>query len=106
MNENIILIVLIALTLAAYFFSLVYVVGIVWRVEMELDISYKFFSATVVFLVLSEILDLLPSVHASLWGGELLHATRFLSAITLFFGMYFMRDLIRKMDGEKQAMKK
>ena len=63
MNPDILFLVLTAFTLAALFVSLVFVVGIVWRVELELDLSYKFFALAVVFLLAAEILELFPFVR-------------------------------------------
>lgn len=82
--------------------ALILVVGIVWRVEAELDRAYKWFSLSVVFFLASEVLEVLPSLYAALWGGVALSATRFLAAVALFLGMYYMRDLVRRIDGEKK----
>lgn len=81
--------------------SLVFVVGIVWRVEAELDIAYKCFSLAVVLFLVREILGVLPLVRQSVMGDLLVSGVHFLAALMLFLGMYFMRDLIRRMDGEK-----
>ncbi len=81
--------------------TLVFVIGIVWRVEAELDVAYKWFTLTVVFLGISEIVELLPSLLSVDWGGLMGVVTRFLATLTLFMGMYYMRDLVRRMDGER-----
>ncbi len=101
MNESTLLLVLLGFTLALYLVSFVYVVGIVWRVELELDLSYKFFSIAVLFFFLAELFDALPRANHFLHFPVILQGTRFLAALMLFLGMYAMRDLIRKMDGEK-----
>ncbi len=102
MNMDTLLFSLAAFTIASYGVSLVYTVGIVWRVEMELDLAYKFLATAVFFLLAAEILNVVPSVHAVTFWTVVLWTTKFLAALCLFFGMFFMRDLIQKMDGEKQ----
>lgn len=82
--------------------TLIFAVGIVWRVEAELDTAYKFFSFAVVFYFLNEIITTLPAVREWVWGEMLVTVVHFLSALFLFLGMYFMRDLVRRMDGEKK----
>lgn len=91
------------LTMLTLLFATIFVVGIVWRVEGELDTAYKWLSLSVVCFCLSEFLDVLPGVATLSWGGMLLGGTRFLAALALFLGMYFMRDLVRRMDGEKKS---
>lgn len=81
---------------------LVFVVGIVWRVEAELDVAYKWFSLAVAFFLVSEVIEVLPWFTQSPWGGASLALFRLLAAASLFLGMYYMRDLVRRMDGEKK----
>ncbi len=102
MNENMILLVLSSLTIMLLFVTLVYVIGIVWRVEMELDVSYKFLSVALIFLIISEILGIFPKVYSDTWWNTALYVAKFLAALNLFIGMFFMRDLIRRIDGEKK----
>lgn len=102
MNQDTFLLGLVSLTLVAYAISLVYVIGIVWRVELELDRSYKFFAFAIVFLLLAELLEAFPKTGSFEWWALATHVTRFVTALFLFFGMYSMRDLVRKMDGEKK----
>jgi hypothetical protein len=102
MNENIILLVLSSLSVMLLFVTFVYVIGIVWRVEMELDLSYKFLSAALLFLIASETLEMLPLTHEAVWWNIFLHTVKLLAALCLFIGMFFMRDLVRRMDGEKK----
>lgn len=83
--------------------ALIFVIGIVWRVEAELDRAYKCFSLAVVLFLAKEILAVLPVVRQAMVGDLLVSGVQFLAALMLFFGMYFMRDLIRRMDGEKKA---
>lgn len=94
------------LSLLTLLAALVFVVGIVWRVEAELDTAYKWFTLAVLFLLVSELIEVLPGLHAEVWGSTAILTARFLAAATLFLGMYFMRDLVRRMDGEKSERKK
>ena len=86
-------------TLLLLFVSLVFAVGIVWRVEKELDISYKLFVGALVMLLLSESVGKLFSetmlflTIAALFKGVF--------AALLLAGVWTMRDLIRRLDGEK-----
>lgn len=98
-----ILLILSSFTIVFLFVALVYVIGIVWRVEMELDISYKFLAAALVFLILSEVLGVLSKTYTDAWWGMALSLAKFLAALHLFIGMFFMRDLIRRIDGEKKS---
>lgn len=91
------------LTSSTLLASLVFVVGIVWRVEAELDTAYKLFTVATLFLCLSEVGALLPGVTVSSWGGTCLAVMRLAAAGALFLGMYFMRDLVRRMDGERRS---
>ena len=100
-NPEMLLLTLTVLTLLSLFVTLVYAVGIVWRVERELDISYKFFAWAIFFLLLSEMFDLIPFSQMGIGGIVAIRATHLLAAFFLFLGVFFMRDLIRRMDGEK-----
>lgn len=93
-----------AVTVAATLLSIVYIVGIVWRVEAELDTSYKFFSFAIVFFLCSELL----SVYY--FGNDIRFAllermSSMLFALLFLGGAWCMRDIIRKIDGEKPKKK-
>lgn len=99
MNVSLIVLCANGTTLLLLFLALVFTAGIVWRVEKELDISYKFFLAALFVLLLSEsigkffseterfvvVASLLKSVFAGL----------------LLAGVWTMRDAVRRLDGEK-----
>ncbi len=89
-----------SVTIAIFMLILVFAVGIVWRVEKELDLSYKFFVAAAVCLVLAEILGFYVSqtIDVALWSKGL----RVGGAIFLLISVMLMRDLVRKLDGEKE----
>lgn len=87
------------LTLFFLFLSLVFTVGIVWRVERKLDVSYKFFLAALVLLLLAESLG---SFYAE--SGIFMVVSSMLKALfgfLLLLGVWTMRDIVRDLDGEK-----
>lgn len=87
-------------TLVAVLLSIVYSIGIVWRVEGELDISYKFFAFAIVFFFIAEVLRVY-------YGGSGIYANLFEKVSAMFFailfliGTLYMRDIVRTLDGEK-----
>lgn len=101
MNTDFLLLFLVFLTITSLFLSLVFVIGIVWRVEMELDLSFKFLTFAIIFLLMAEVLDILPVTRFAPWWQLALPIVKFLIAANLLLGLYFMRDLIRRIDGEK-----
>lgn len=89
-----------AITLLAVLLSMVYMVGIVWRVEGELDISYKFFAFAIVFFLIAELLSVYyTGSDARFVIAEKTSKTVF--ALLFLIGTLFMRDIVRKLDGEK-----
>lgn len=99
MNAITLLLILDVLAIAIFLCIVVFALGIVWRVEKELDLSYKFFVVAVLLLVLAEIVGFFisQSIDTVLWSKGL----RTLGAGCLLVSVLFMRDLIRKLDGEK-----
>ncbi|OGI15047.1 MAG: hypothetical protein A3E38_03235 [Candidatus Moranbacteria bacterium RIFCSPHIGHO2_12_FULL_54_9] len=89
-----------SMTLAILLLVLVFSVGIVWRVEKELDLSYKFFVMAAGCLVLAELIGFsaYPGFDAATWGAGL----RMGGAVFLLVSVILMRDLLRKLDGEKE----
>ncbi len=86
-------------TLFLLFLSLVFTAGIVWRVEKELDVSYKFFLAALVVLLLAESLGKFFSetqVYAMISS-----MLKVVFGLFLLVGVWTMRDIVRKLDGEK-----
>ena len=106
MNTDLPLLMLSFLTIVSLLSSLVFVIGIVWRVEMELDLSFKFFAFAVFFLLITEGLGFLPVSRLEMWGQFALPVVKFLAAANLLLGLFFMRDLIRRLDGEKPTTPK
>lgn len=85
--------------------ALIFTAGIVWRVEKELDVSYKFFLLAVVLLLFAEIADLYYAIDAAETVALLVKVARVSFAVFFLIGILFMRDIIRKLDGEKEIKK-
>ena len=92
-------IILQGILLASLFLSTVYVIGVVWRVEGELDLSYKLLSVSVVVLLLSEMLRVFSPIffEQAAIAGDVLRA---IFGVTFLASIYFVRDVVRKEDGE------
>ncbi|PJA85316.1 MAG: hypothetical protein CO143_01790 [Candidatus Moranbacteria bacterium CG_4_9_14_3_um_filter_45_14] len=104
MNMKILFLGMDSITVAIFLLILVFSVGIVWRVEKELDLSYKFFVVSALFLTVAEILSFYANqtLNVVLWDKGL----RVSGAIFLLVSVMLMRDLVRKLDGEKGFTKK
>lgn len=102
MSTELFLILVSFLTITSLLSSLVFVIGIVWRVEMELDLSFKFFAFAVLFLLMTESVSLLPASRLEAWWQLALPVVKLLAVANLLLGLYFMRDLVRRLDGEKK----
>lgn len=87
----------IALSLAAVVFAF----GVVWRTEKELDISYKFFLGAIIAFTTFEFLELFTFDGREV-VAELALVFKFLFAVLFLAGIFTARDLLRKMDGEKE----
>lgn len=104
MSMDSILFVLEAILFVSILIAGVFCAGIVWRVEGELDISYKCFGFAIFFFLVSEILNIYYSSDDSLILIEV--GSRALFAILFCLGILFMRDIVRKLDGEKKMISK
>ena len=89
------------ITIITILLVIIFTAGVVWRVEKELDISYKFFLAAVVFLLAAETLDLYYSIDSQLKIALIVKGLRLVFALLFLSGVLFMRDIIRGIDGEK-----
>lgn len=99
--ENILLGMNIA-TIAILFFSVIYTAGVVWRVERELDVAYKFFLISVVAILVAELADLYYAVDGAVKLALAVKILRLVFAACFLAGVLFMRDIIRRADGEKK----
>lgn len=91
--------------LGTLFLSTVYIIGVIWRVEGELDISYKFLSASVFVLLMAEMLRIFAPVFftdAELFSDIL----RAIFGITFLISIFLVRDVVRREDGEIHSTKK
>ena len=104
MNIKFLLIGMDSLTVAIFMLILVFSVGIVWRVEKELDLSYKFFVLAAGCLTLAEMIGFYANPPLDI--ATLSTGLRLGGAIFLLVSVLLMRDLVRKLDGEKNTLKK
>ena len=103
MNTQNIMLTINAVTVIALLLSIIYTAGVVWRVEKELDISYKFFLAAIVVLFVAEAINLYYPIDNALYIALTIKILRMLFALCFLIGILFMRDIARKLDGEKEA---
>jgi len=89
-----------AVIIVSALLSIIYTFGVVWRVEKKLDISYKLFLAAIFSFTASVILEFLNTKPGSSFGFWALFA-RAVFALFFLAGIWTMRSLIRKIDGEK-----
>lgn len=80
--------------------SIVYTAGVVWRVEMKLDASYKFFLAGIICLFCAEAVETFAPVVGKT-ASYIVAASRMLFSLCFLMGILLMRDITRTMDGEK-----
>jgi hypothetical protein len=80
--------------------AIVYAFGVVWRVEKKLDLSYKLLLGSIISFTLSEILSLFQFERRS-WVLIFSFALKALFAILFLAGILEVRNMLRKMDGEK-----
>jgi hypothetical protein len=88
---------------ATLLFSIIFTAGVVWRVEKRLDISYKFFLAAIVCVFMAEVLDLYYTLDSQVTIALLVKTLRMFFAIFFLTGVLFMRNILRKLDGEKES---
>ena len=93
------------ITIGALLLALVFTAGIVWRVEKELDASYKFFLLAVFLLLFAEIADLYYAIDAAEKVALMVKLARVSFAVCFLVGILLMRDIVRKLDGEKKIKK-
>lgn len=91
-----------AVTIISLFLAIIFTVGVVWRVEKKLDISYKFFLAAVICILAAEILDLYWAIDNQANIALLVKSSRMLFAFFFLTGVLFMRNIVRDLDGEEK----
>ena len=90
-----------AITIAALLLAIIFTAGIVWRTEKELDASYIFFLAGIVLLLIAEVADLYYAIDKQIVIALSIKVLRALFAVCFLIGTLLMRDIVRKLDGEK-----
>jgi len=103
-NYQIIDLIINSLVIAFSLAAIVFAFGVVWRTEKELDISYKFFLGGIIAFTASEFLELF-SFEGRTLILFLIPFTKLLFAAFFLAGIFTARDLLRKMDGEKEERK-
>lgn len=104
MNSEFFLIFAHAITLVSLSLAFLFAVGVVWRVEMELDASYKLLAVALVFLIVAEAMNLFHFSEQSVIAGMLIESSRMIAAILFLAGILFMRDIVRHLDGEMKEL--
>jgi len=99
MNQNLELIAK-AIILAASLLAIIFGFGVVWRVEKKLDVSFKLFLAAVIAFFAGEVMGLfyIPGTSFLVYAAP---AAKILFALLFLAGMAEMRNMIRRIDGEK-----
>lgn len=80
--------------------SVIFTIGIVWRVEKELDTSYKLFALAIIFFTVSELLGIFRFDERLVVALAIL-ISKLIFAVCFLAGIIIMRDILRRMDGEK-----
>jgi hypothetical protein len=80
--------------------AVVYTIGVVWRVEKKLDISYKLFLVSILAFLAAVIIEKMYPIQDQLtiFSADVM---KMLFAVFYLAGIWTMRDMIRRMDGEK-----
>lgn len=86
--------------LAASLLAIVFSFGVVWRVEKKLDLTFKFFLGAIVAFFAGELTEIFYFSNSAL-SLYLASAFKIIFAALFLAGMLIMRDMIRKIDGEK-----
>ncbi len=106
MNSEFFLIFAHALTLVALSLAFLFAVGVVWRVEMELDVSYKLFAVALAFLIVAEATNLFHFSAYAVMASVIIESMRMIASVLFLAGILFMRDIVRHLDGEKEGSEK
>ncbi len=89
------------LTILLFLLILVFAIGIVWRVEKELDWSYKLFVVAAAAVTLADVIGLTAVSTSDPRWALLSKGLRFVGAIAFLASILVMRDIVRKLDHEK-----
>jgi hypothetical protein len=101
MTTDIIQMIMNSIIIGASMLSVIFALGVVWRVEKELDISFKLFSCSIISFLISALVEFFK-IESRLSIDFVSIFFKLLFAIFFLLGIFTMRDLLRKMDGEKE----
>ena len=101
MNLDMIFLGMDIVTVGLFLLVLVFSIGIVWRVEKELDWSYKFFVVAAMSVMLADVLGLYYADDGSA-VTLIAKGLRFVGAFAFLASVLLMRDIVRKLDHEKK----
>lgn len=101
MNGDMIFFGMDIITIILFLLVLVFSLGIVWRVEKELDWSYKFFVVAAASVMLADVFGLY-ALNQGAFSIFLSKGLRFVGAISFLMSVLLMRDIVRKLDHEKK----
>ncbi len=80
--------------------TIIYTFGVVWRVEKKLDLSYKLLLGAIISFTLSELFSLFQFEGRD-WVLVASIALQALFIILFLAGILEVRNMLRKLDGEK-----
>jgi hypothetical protein len=100
MNFSLFMILIDSLVIIGALLSIIYTLGVVWRVEKKLDTSYKFFLVAIIAFTASEVFAIYSTVRP---GTIQVIALTCKAVFVIFFlmGILEMRKIVRNIDGEK-----
>ncbi len=101
MNTDVLFLGLDMVTISLFLLVLIFAIGIVWRVEKELDWSYKFFVLAAGSVLLADVIGL-TAAHQEPMLVFLGKGLRFFGAVAFLASVLLMRDIVRKLDHEKK----
>jgi len=90
-----------AIIIVSSLLSVVYTLGVVWRVEKKLDLSYKLFLVAILAFMASIIIEILNPIQDYLLELSA-NIMKMLFAVFFLAGVFTMRNMIRRIDGEKK----
>lgn len=99
MNQNLEIIAK-AIALIFSLLAIIFGFGVVWRVEKKLDVVFKLFLAAIIVFFVGEASNLfyIPETSPLIFVAP---AAKILFALLFLAGMVEMRNMIRRIDGEK-----
>lgn len=100
MNSQLISPLIQGLIILGALLSIIYTLGVVWRVEQKLDTAYKLFFIAILFFTISEIINLF-SIQKTAWINYVFLGSRLFFVVFFLSGILEMRKMIRKIDGEE-----